>query len=70
MILTAVGYGKTNQVKVCDASVQADKECLHLNYSVVIKAQGIELNSGVGKVVELICLALLRCKPYIYSYIS
>ena len=46
MILTAVGYGKTNQVKVCDASVQADKECLHLNYSVVIKTQGIELNSG------------------------
>ena len=67
MILTAVGYGKTNQVKVCDASVQADKECLHLNYSVVIKTQGLELNYGVSKVVELI-LSLIHISPLFYPH--
>jgi lipoprotein plp4 len=35
--LSAVGYGKANQVKACEGNDQAAKDCLRPNRRVVVK---------------------------------
>lgn len=47
--LSAVGYGKANQVKACEGNDQAAKECLRPNRRVIMKAQGTELNTGTSE---------------------
>lgn len=47
--LSAVGYGKANQVKACEDNDQAAKDCLRPNRCVVVKAQGTELNAGTSE---------------------
>ncbi len=66
--LSAVGYGKANQVKACDGNDQAAKDCLRPNHRVVVKAQGTELNAGSSeKVAGPIGPAPLYDTNYPYS---
>lgn len=66
--LSAVGYGKANQVKACEGNDQAAKEYLRLNRRVLVKAQGTELNTGTSeKVAGPIGPAPLYDANYPYS---
>ena len=66
--LSAVGYGKANQVKACEGNDQAAKDCLRPNRRVVVKVQGTELNAGSSeKVAGPIGPAPLYDANYPYS---
>lgn len=66
--LSAVGYGKAHQVKHCDGSNQAAKDCLRPNRRVVVNVQGTEINTSTnGKVAGKIGPAPLYDDKYPYS---